>query len=74
MLAMESEILKIEKIGHVTKITNNSPFDLIVSETPIPPKRKYVDRILIKKGYSLTFEIDLTLLSFKFDKDASDGK
>lgn len=70
------EILKIEKVRECVKITNNSPFDLIISEKPIPPKRKYINRVLIKTKQCIIFDhpIDLTTISFSFVEYKLDAK
>lgn len=67
----ENEILEIKQNGHVTMITNQSKYKLIISILPVKPKIKHRDFRLIPKQ---TFHIDengldLTKISFRFVND-----
>lgn len=70
-----NEYLLIEKSGYITKITNESELDVIVSIKPIKPKRKYVDMLLVPRGQFLVHEveIDLSRISISF-VDGHSGK
>lgn len=62
------ELLKIERIDHVTKITNNSGYDLLISWKPIFPKRKYRSFYLVAKDcyVIIEWELDLSTISITF--------
>jgi len=67
------EIFKIEKIGHIIRISNSSEFCMIISLVPIKPKRKYIDIRIVKPGEFVIFDdldyrIELKDLSFRFEE------
>lgn len=61
-------VIVLESGNGVIRITNNSNMDMIVSLKPIPPKRKYLDVDIIKKGTSLiqdgTLRLERIAISF----------
>lgn len=65
------QIIMIETLKHITKITNKSNLDMILSIKPVKPKRKYIDILLVKKCEFLIYEneIDLSKISISFIKD-----
>ncbi len=67
------QIIMIETIKHITKITNKSNLDVVISIKPVKPKRKYIDILLVKKGEFLIDEneIDLSQISISFTNEYS---
>jgi hypothetical protein len=60
--------ISIDKFQHITRIANNSEYDILVSIKPIKPKRKYTDIALVAKGTFAIYEksMDLSRLSISF--------
>lgn len=69
-----SEIFKVERVGHATKITNFSDRYLLVYVTPIPPKRKHKLSSIIQPRQFIIweaipgFQFDLTRINFRLEK------
>lgn len=55
-----------------TKIKNDTDFDCFIRINPIPPKRKFTDIFVIKKGTIFIFEyvLDLSKISIYFQADS----
>lgn len=67
----KNQFFKIERIDDsVTKFTNYSEYICIISNIPIPPKRKYIDITLIYPKQFKIFDspIDITTISIRFEK------
>ncbi len=66
------EVLSIQIIHRdkMTKIINNSKYNLILSKIPEKPRRKYYDIYLIMSGSYIIFDdsFDITKLSLRFKK------
>jgi len=66
-------LFKIEYTAAGIKITNESNFNLWISNIPIKPKRKLVDILVIKAGNFIIlpkgFKIDFLRCSFSFKKE-----
>ena len=58
---------KVEKIGPITKITNNIDLNLWIYNCPKPPKRTFTEIIVIRPGefWFCEFDLDLTRVSFR---------
>lgn len=65
----------IEIFLDITKITNDSPLDLLISLKPIKPKRKYFSILLVAKGTFAIYEspLDLSKISISFIKGENNG-
>ncbi len=63
------EIFKIERLDHITKITNLSSYTVKLSLIPVKPKRKISGIVIIfPDSYQIfDFEIDLTTIYFSFE-------
>ena len=60
--------LIFEKIGTITKIRNESEFDVHIRNCAVKPKRKDTHIILLKAGecWTCEFQLDLNKISFRF--------
>jgi hypothetical protein len=66
-----NQVFTIERLEHVTKITNYSDMNLLIFETPMPPKRKLSLFLVIQPEQFrlLDFPIDLTRINFRLEKN-----
>ncbi len=67
-----NKFFEIVRLGDkVTKITNYSEYLCIFSIIPTPPKRKHVDRLIVKPNQFLVIDqpIDITRLSIRFEEE-----
>lgn len=64
----ERRFLLVERLGKITKISNQSDFDVFISIKPVKPKRKIIDFLLVKNGCHIIdeSEIDLTQIYISF--------
>lgn len=55
----------------ITKFTNNMPYKCIIQIRPVPPKRTYIDAIIVPKDSTVIFDnepIDLTRIAITFEE------
>lgn len=63
--------ISIEEYGPLTKIENKSKYlTLVISEVPIPPKRKYRDIMILRPRDHLIYEyeLDFTKISMRWEE------
>lgn len=60
--------IHIDKLKHITKITNGSQYDILISIKPTKPKRRFIDIALVAKGTFVIYEetLDLSKISISF--------
>lgn len=64
------DIISLDGVDSCIKITNDSPYKVILSSIPKKPKRKIIDFMIIppKTSVVLEEEIDMDNVSFRFEK------
>lgn len=64
-----SESFKIEKIGDLIRISNDTSFDCVISERPTLHRRRIKDTAIIKSGEFILFEekFDLEKICIRFE-------
>jgi len=61
MIEEPHETFLIERFNGITKITNRTDLDSVISIKPIKPKRKFNDILVIKRGSYIMLETSLDL-------------
>lgn len=68
-MSTEELTFKVEQKDKITIFTNDTQMYVEVSLIPIPPKRKYIDIMVITPGKCVVhdgYQVDLSKLCFRF--------
>jgi len=68
------ELISITLVGNLSLVRNTSDFDVVITKTPLKPKRKHIDTYLIPRQKSLIIEekLDWSNHSISFKRRQED--